>query len=423
MDACASLAPRLLLPVDLPDDPGLIARQAPMQFAACSAPPQTSVSNAGRFSSILLEALRSSRREEGMPDMDYAAALLWHRYRRLRNDGQLQTDPWPHLDLLGWNGASFPLSTIEDDGEDARLRRWKRDAISLAAKPGLSTPYEHYRDCKGSGQDPYLSLPAMAEDLGELSPRQGVPRILEWLARIGVEMEADHPINRWLEDTFEKDGLGVFRLGELRGRLKPPARPFHLFIEIPDKRFCEARCRVFDNEGRLMPGTDLSAEIEPSRQTIREWVESVLKNQAMTRYLTDLHVELFVPRELLHLDADQWLDPLDDYDSALGANYRVALRWIERARGDAGLPAQRWNELTEAIFQGTGAAIDWTEKEHGKGKFRFLEMMERLAFFTGFASIRSTAPTDRRMACSTRRSIRECRLRFGFANPAAIGQT
>lgn len=234
VDACASPSPRQLLPVDLPDDPGLIARRTPMQFAACSAPPQRTVSNAGRFSSILLEALRTARREEGMPDMDYAAALLWHRYRRLRNDGQLQTDPWPHLDLLGWNDASFPLATIEDDGEDARLRRWKREAINLLAKPGLATPYEHYLGCKGSGQD-------------------------------------------------------------------------------------------------------------------------------------------------------QWLDPHDDYDSTLGANYRVALRWIERASGDAGPPAERWKELTGAIFRGTGAAIDWTEKEHGKGKFRFLEMMERLAFFTGFS--------------------------------------
>jgi hypothetical protein len=321
-----------------------------------------------------------------MPDMDYVAALLWHRYRRLKSDGKLANDPWPHLDLVGWNGASFPLATIEDEGEDARLRRWKRDAIDLVAKlgqPSFPMLYRHYLGCEGANKDPSLPIPAMAEDLSKLADQQKVPRILAWMARIGAELKADHPLNQWLEKTFE-DGKIELPLSELRRQLKPPQPPFHLCVEIPDKRFCQVRCRVFDNEGRLMPGTDISDDLEPSKKTICELVERVLKDPAMARYVTDLHIELFAPKELLHLDADQWPDPNDDYDSALGANYRVGLRWFERASGEAALPAQRWNELTQAIFNGTGAAIDWAKREQGSGKFRFLEMMERLAFFTGF---------------------------------------
>ncbi len=390
VDACASPSPRgrRLLPVDLPNDPGLVARQSPMQFAACSAPPKSAVSNRGRFSSVLLEVLRASRREEAMPDMDYAAALLWHRYRRLKSGGQLANDPWPHLDLVGWNGASFPVATIVDDGEDAQLKRWKREAVALVARldrPGASTPFDHYLACEGRREDRYISIPAMAEELGELLPRRGAPRILEWLARIGVELEADHEINVWLDKTFAEGGPGKMRLNELRQRLKPPQPPFYLFVEIPDARSCYVRCRVFDNEGRLCHEPVVADEVEPAGDAIEELLRNLLNDAAMARYVTDLHIELLLPKQLLHFEADRWHDPHDP-DGLLGGSYRVALRWINRAEG-AMVPAQCWIKLAEAIFAGSPKPIGWTEPGAGTRDFSFhlMKRADRLCFFTGFA--------------------------------------
>jgi hypothetical protein len=388
VDACASPYPRgrELLPVDLPSDANLVAPQPPRQFIACAAPPGATVSNNGRFFSILLDVLRESRREDAMPDMDYVAALLWHRYKLLRRGGQLASDPWPYLDLVPWNGASIPLAIIEDEGEDARLRRWKREAVALVANlhpHGISTPFDHYVKCEGRSEDPDISIPAMAEDLGELLDRRGVPRILEWLVCIGTELEDEHEINRWLNDTFVKDLLGLQRLNDLRQRLKPPQPPFYLFVEIPDARACYVRCRVFDSEGRRCYEPVVTDEIEPAAGAIKELLRNILEEQAMTRYLTDLHIELLLPKQLLHFEADRWPDPHDP-DRLLGDNYRVALRWIDRAERYTH-HTQRWIELAEAICAVSCKPIGWTEPDADTKDFNFHLMKKRPCFFTGFA--------------------------------------
>jgi hypothetical protein len=196
-------------------------------------------------------------------------------------------------------------------------------------------------------------------------------------------LEADHPINVWLDQTFSEDNLGVMRLNELRQRLKPPQPPYYLFVEIPDPRACYVRCRVFDREGRLCHEPELADEVEPAGGAIEELLRNLLNDPALARYVTDLHIELLLPKQLLHFEADRWLDPHDP-DRRLGGNYRVALRWIDRAEG-ATVPAQRWIELAEAICGGSCQPIGWTERDASTKDFNFHQMKKRPCFFTGFA--------------------------------------
>jgi hypothetical protein len=398
IDACAgpyqASFRRELRVETLPSDDRSLARINPMQFVAAASPPGRAAVNDGadedaRFFAALLDALRRAPKEEGFPDMDYATAWLERRYGELEAQGRLANVPWFDFDLRGWNGRPAPRTIVKREGESDDEAMWRRTVRELLLRqPDPAKLHGCYRQCVERGKSADALPLEMMADLDGLPARNGVPRIWEWMVRIGLTLDVNDPVNQWLVKVFRDAKLGDARLAQLREAFKPPKPPFHLFVEIPETTACRLRCRVHDSAGKLCAKPEYAQAIEPSNDSIRRALGEILRDAVMGPYVKDLHIELFVPKPLLAIEADQEDDP-HDADCKLGENYRFALRWIERANPAAQVLADRWEALARAIFDHceTCALIDWTAKGDRTRKFNHLDLVKsaNLRFLRGFS--------------------------------------
>lgn len=355
VNACATYDDKtfskVLIPQPLPANAanGSKARQ----FAVCAASPeQAARADENAFFAVLLQGLRTLTSDSLLPDPKELHTNIGIGYKNLPVEkyGDLP-DPRGYFDL--WSNEKLSVISLGSaDGEDTKLM----DLI-YGKLIELRRSLTHYRKiyCEMVKLAKEIkSTASIIRDLCECGNSQYVelPQYVEYFERVAASEQNTLELQQWLE-PYVND---VPALLELREKIKEtdklPQTCF-LYFFVPNTPPFQLTYKLVDANGRLISTKDslenklLLSELTAS--TICQAVCSVLnEDDDVLDHITDIHIELFLPRNLLDFSADQHNDPHDSA-STLEETYAVRLRWRERAEGMAKAPSKKWSDLGKII--------------------------------------------------------------------------
>jgi hypothetical protein len=351
VSACAShyrySFERDMIPRAFPkDDKDLDHPNAPLQFTIAAATPgRTAQAPLGgqksRFLAVFQAAAERVPFEGIWPNQDKLEEEIKAGYAALHAGDVTQERLIPRL--IRFNERTYFPRQI---GESEDASEIKDEAWRLIK--GLTV-----RDLRPLFFDTVGTLPnavaasqwahEMFDYLLDLPPRTKAdpPRFLEFLARI-AHHQRRQGINPLLEAQVKKETLEKLKTRILEEAIEFKA-PYHLLIEVSYPKPGKVSYWLCDSENRFRwPKAERGEPSSP--QDLCRIIHEILREPLVAPFYQNLSIEIFLSHEWLSLDADQW-EHQDNNGLCLGARYKVALRWRERAQGAGafGNIAERWH--------------------------------------------------------------------------------
>jgi len=354
------------------------------QFAVCAASPeQVAIADETAFFSVLLESLKALTADSLLPDPKALHESISAGYKKLRIDGKYGELPEPrgYFDL--WSNEKLPVISL---GELENLIYGKL----IESRQPLSEFRKVYRQMVRQ-QKLIRGTADIIRDLSEMGMSQYVdlPQYVEFFERVAAQAQNAQELQDWIEPQIDDKPALI----ELRNRIKvdgekdEQARLCYLYVFVPSVPPYQITYKLIDSAGKLIPTTDdLAGQLELKEltpETICHAVCAILSedDQALN-HITELHVELFLPRNLLDFAADKSNDP-HDAASTLEEVYSVKLRWRDRAEGTARAQSKKWLELAKIINDEASAdpQIEWFASNRSAADLSFIRWKEQAKKF------------------------------------------
>ncbi len=215
-------------------------------------------------------------------------------------------------------------------------------------------------------------LDGVVEALWQMAPRRSgdIHPLFEFVERTARRF--DRPdLSQWVEDNAPNRGLVTDLREALDQEEAAAARRFnYLLVDVPGPAPERLRYWVLD-EGFSCKIQDEVA-CDRSSTGLRAALTKIL-NKVEAAAVPELVVELFVPREMMSCDADQWeLAYGLPENPRIGELYPVLLRWRDRAERAEGTRAGIWERVSEQlrkhVLQNTNApSALWIGAKDGPG--------------------------------------------------------
>jgi hypothetical protein len=345
-----------------------------------------------RFSNLAADDTRRDLINRLKVELGDRAHLYWVPHPRWRAAPPHAKDP--EVELIGMLATAFRSG----DGIDALLRllpdyigekaallsveqgakrlRWVAAIWELLREVPIGNQ-ELQRLYKLSCPDPQRApaasdLDGVVEALWQMAPKHsgGIHPLFEFVERTARRFERPD-LSRWVEDNASNKGL----VADLRQVLdQEDAAAAHCFnyllIDVPSPGPERVRYWLLDEGFNCRVHDEVACDRSPTG--LRASVTKIL-DEVEAFATPELVVELFVPREMMPCDADQWeLAYGFPENPRLGELHPVLLRWRERAERAAGTRAGVWERVTEQlrkhVLEGKNApSALWVGAKEGPG--------------------------------------------------------
>lgn len=228
-------------------------------------------------------------------------------------------------------------------------------------------------------------LPGIIRHLNDLPLQAGLAfpyPLLAFVERIALRLDRERAasLRAWVERTAQKlpdipEGSLVGLRAQLQAELIAPLHPHLMILLEPSavdqklpvtQKTYALRAWLFDDRNEIdytFPPVQETIKLDKVDEALDQWRAPLagLLGQAMTQ----LTIEVFVPRELLNLRADHWkLTISEGLKVSVGKQYRLVIRSLERQRDKRALPTHlaKWQSLLQSNPDTAASSIWWFQE-------------------------------------------------------------